>query len=273
MKKFTIFLILICSNINSVKSQSQKEANIIADKLYKEMHFQEAYKIYKRVLFFKDSINEYDYFKLGACKEAMRDSMSAVYYYKLGINISQEDSVKALYLIKISNIHIQNQNYSNAIYYLLISREVANQNQLSRINFLLGSCYYLNEDFVNSKKYFLYTLKEDSLKLESCYAKVYKKYPNPKTALWLSVIFPGLGQFYTGEIREGLNSLILNSFLVGIFVYTSKESSFITASLSISPWMYRYLQGGAENAERLARKKINRRNKMVLKEIINLIKQ
>ena len=84
MKKFTIFLILICSNIDSVKSQSQKEADIIADKLYKEMRFQEAYKIYKRVLFFKDSINEYDYFKLGACKEAMRDSMSAVYYYKLG---------------------------------------------------------------------------------------------------------------------------------------------------------------------------------------------
>ncbi len=60
MKKFTIFLILICSNIDSVKSQSQKEANVIADKLYKEMRFQEAYKTYKRVLFFKDSINEFN---------------------------------------------------------------------------------------------------------------------------------------------------------------------------------------------------------------------
>lgn len=270
MKRFIIFLIIIFGNSDIIKAQNIKEVDFLANKLYQENHFTEAYKLYKRLIFFQDSLSEENYFRLGTCKENIGDSLGAIYYYRLASNIAENDSIKANYLIKIAKIYISQNNYSNSIYNLLIAQEIASSYQESRVNFLLGSSYFLKKDYLSSKQYFS-KLILDSAKLHSYYKEINKSYPNPKTALWLSVFLPGLGQFYTGEIKEGFNSLLLNSALIGVYVYAIKESSFLAASISIAPWMHRYLQGGAEKAKRLAEKKRGFRNQKILNRMIGSV--
>ena len=68
-------------------------------------------------------------------------------------------------------------------------------------------------------------------KLSEIFASLNKKYPKPSTAFWLSTVFLEIGgQFYLGDVKDGLNSLLLNAALTGVFIYTAKESSFVTAS-------------------------------------------
>ncbi|NJK95024.1 MAG: hypothetical protein HC905_09040 [Bacteroidales bacterium] len=49
--------------------------------------------------------------------------------------------------------------------------------------------------------------------------------PNPRTASILSLCFPGLGQFYAGDIKNGINSLLLTTALVSLGVKISLEQS------------------------------------------------
>ena len=75
--------------------------------------------------------------------------------------------------------------------------------------------------------------------------------PNPKTALVLSIIFPGAGQIYAGDVKDGINSLLLTSFIAVVAVYVAFEYQPLDA-ISIVPWFMRFYQGGIFNAKKIA---------------------
>jgi TM2 domain-containing membrane protein YozV len=100
------------------------------------------------------------------------------------------------------------------------------------------------------------SLEKDSLlDLEFKAIKKSEKRFNPHTAWMLSMILPGTGQFYAGEVIEGFNSSLLLGGLFFSAVLIAKEYSFFIALVTILPWFQRYYMGGANKAERLTMEK------------------
>ena len=269
MKRLILILTILCISIINLKSQSLQELQEYAHRSYNDQQFKESFKLYERILYFKDSITSDDFFRLGECKSQLNEHNAALYYYNLAVNQSDNDSIKANYYLQICRILISNERYSKAIQSLLIAKQISNKQQLVRIKFLLASTYFLVDDYLSSKFYFNQIIK-DTNQLSLLFSYTLKKYPNSKKAFWLSTFFPGLGQFYLGDIKDGVNSLLLNTSFALLFVHTAYESSFISSSLSIYPWLHRYLTGGAENARQLAIVKRKKKNQLILSEIINL---
>jgi hypothetical protein len=76
------------------------------------------------------------------------------------------------------------------------------------------------------------------------------------------MIFPGLGQFYTHNFKEGFNSFFLSIGLFSLGVYNSVTVDPLYGIISTLPWIQRYYEGGYHKAEKFAKiKRQNNRNK------------
>jgi TM2 domain-containing membrane protein YozV len=130
-----------------------------------------------------------------------------------------------------------------------------------KLHFLKGITYFgLHEDELSEKSFnkclAMLSLEKDSLlDLEFKAIKKSEKRFNPHTAWMLSMILPGTGQFYAGEVIEGFNSSLLLGGLFFSAVLIAKEYSFFIALVTILPWFQRYYMGGANKAERLTMEK------------------
>lgn len=272
MKRLIIILIILCINILNLRSQTLQELEEYAVQSYKNENYNESYKLYQRILFFKEIKTSKDYFLLAKCKNQLNEFDEAIYYYNLAINQEINDSIKVDYYLNKCRILISNKKYNKSIQNLLVAKEIATKKQLKTINFFLGSAYFLTDNFYKSKLCFNKIISDEN-ELENLYQITSKKYPNPKKAYWLSTFFPGMGQFYLGNFKDGINSLALNASLTYLFIYSSYESSLLSSGLSIYPWLHKYITGGAANAEKNAINKREKRNKKILSKIITLYEE
>ncbi len=94
---------------------------------------------------------------------------------------------------------------------------------------------------------------------------------NPIIARNLSIILPGLGQLYAGDIKNGINSMALNAFLIWGFIHTWQTYSFIDSYISVFPWFQRYYIGSAIHARDIAEKKKARKKEKYFDEIVKVI--
>lgn len=90
----------------------------------------------------------------------------------------------------------------------------------------------------------------------------------PKTAMVLSMIVPGAGQMYSGDYRNGLNSLLLNSFFVWLFINTGVNNGWLDAFTSVFPWYFRYYTGGYKRSETIAFERIAMRRARIYHQIV-----
>lgn len=129
--------------------------------------------------------------------------------------------------------------------------EVAERNGMSPVDvlFLKFAINYENFDY----KKCLQILAYDSFKLkrkEQCaliLEKLSRRKRNPRLAARLSII-PGMGQFYSGDVRNGINSILLN----GGFIYGAYWLSAHThpiASVPLVLFGLRYYKGGIQNSK------------------------
>ena len=94
---------------------------------------------------------------------------------------------------------------------------------------------------------------------------------NPAIPTTMSIIIPGLGQLYLGDLKSALNSFMLTSGFALLFIHTALEYSLIDAAASVLPWYQRYYQGGYENAGKIALKKREKKLTYEYKKILGLI--
>lgn len=76
--------------------------------------------------------------------------------------------------------------------------------------------------------------------------RVHKK--NKIKAIILSGVLPGLGQAYSGHIKEGVNSLFVVGAIGVVYLYTLTNIGAIDGLISIMPWFHRYYVGGMNTA-------------------------
>ncbi|MEO1414466.1 MAG: hypothetical protein AAFW00_04270 [Bacteroidota bacterium] len=282
MRSFLILAVCwmaICSELtHSVYAQSLQQTFELAESYYALGQYESAAETYERVLYFdkagvyrKASLEHLAdaYAGIGAFKLALRNYNFA--YYQ-----AEDEGERQNINFKIIQSHLLNKDPGSAQEELFqLEEELLPTNQHT---FLLyaGITAFARDDFEKSADFFHQYLVKSPPEVHQALDELFRKNEkvsrlNPKTAVTLSTIFPGLGQFYLGNIKSGLNSLLLTSGLIALTVYGINTFGAVDGVLLGLPWFVRYYQGGFKQAGRLAKAKISRERGAIYQSIMDLV--
>lgn len=274
--RFTLFISLLSIGLFG---QGKSQIKAFADENFARGNFELALTEYNRLVFFSkdnEEISHYN-FKIAQCYMAIGELDKANYHFDRAFYASDNDSLKYEATLSNAKCHILQRNLDLAIFELM-NLDVAQIDtaKLQAVAFYLGVSHYLKTDFEEAKAYFLQTLHPSDTatvqqveELLSSRKNLYR--PNPKLAYRLSLFPPGTGQFYAGDIKNGLNSLLLNAALLALAANIAATYSFLDALISIVPWVQRYYLGGMEKAERIATEKRTERRRETYRKLLNLL--
>ncbi|MEO0123308.1 MAG: hypothetical protein ABIL69_04815 [candidate division WOR-3 bacterium] len=154
---------------------------------------------------------------------------------------------------------INTENYSLAIDIL---KPISEDNLLKKR--LTGYGYLFNHQYYNALREFKNTDKNLTTEIER-YIKMPRK--SLTRAMLLSVIFPGMGEVYAGDIKSGVQDFIL-TFLSGFLMYNSiKNKEYVDAGIIFSFAFNRFYFGSISNAGRIAYKRNEQSEKKFLEKI------
>ncbi len=244
-------------------------------------NFDNAIEAYRRVLFF-DSSGKYSFkagLNLSVCYLKENEFDKSQYYIDFAYVLSDNDSIKNELIFQKAANFIEYEYYDQALIELLNLNRLTSEYFEKKKNFYLGIVYFQKKEFRSSDKHFnncidtIYTAEKQKLSyLFNEINHINKRY-NPKFAKTLSLIIPGLGQIYCGDIKGGLNSLLLTGALGFLFFNTAINYSILDALISVGPWYQRYYQGGFQNAERSAVSKREKEVALIYSDIIDIFER
>ncbi len=277
MVKYIILFSIIISNPfvrNKLNAQNYEETLEFASDQYEQHNYTIALKTFKRLIFFSSGDELLPlYTKVGEIAFLLGDFETSQFNYGLAYNLAESDSLKNELLFKKAYSQILNKEYQYAVIDLLAVNDHDKATK-QRLNFYLGTCYFGLEQFDRSKKYFeLCVQSEDIASVDLMFSDKDLYYPSPKKARIMSMLLPGLGQFYIGKYKDGLNSFFLTLGLMAIGVRTAVNTGVVFALVSVAPWFQRYYTGGYTNAEKLAVVKRQNNRSSIYNGIIDLVKK
>lgn len=251
----TLFYFLIYSPIES-KSANIESIIRFGDSLFLEGEYIKALNEFHRAYFFtggelKSQLGG----KMADCYLSINDFKMARSFCDSVMFYSKDDSLRISYEFLKILCFMKESSFGYALL-KLNNLEFKDEIQLqNRKKLYQGICYFGIGQYDASLKYFMdYISKTDTirrLQLQQLYEnpKVFKL-PNSNIAMTLSLIIPGTGQFYSGEIKEGLNSLLL---LSGIFYLGTVIST--NGLVLLVPLFCKYYVGGIVHTKQIADRK------------------
>ncbi len=279
MKKYLkpVLIILIIIKSQVLLAQSIEETLNLANKVFDENKYNSAINLYERILFF-DTVNHYSPYifeNLAVAYQKQSEFRKAIYYYdlaffatqNLGLNTNQLLINKAICSIRVKDFE---SAYTEALYINTSLQDSLIAGKQQTILLAIGS-YHL-EKYESSFNNFMVLCPDDACKLELLgffkeLERINKK--NPRKAKILSMIFPGLGQYYIGEWKKGINSTLLVGGLVSLLIVNSINTGFINSFLNLMPWYQRYFMGGYTKVEIMAEKKLELKRIELLDKILS----
>ena len=276
MKSLSTYILLIINFlfINGY-GQDVAETYKLATHLYELKQYREASQLSHRVIYFADdSMLGYAYALKAECSFFLGDYENAANEFHTAAQICSEPS---------KNISFQ---FSECISLLKIKRFLSGQELLLQLDtftlsaeqkgqwyILMGTTFWLNGMEDSSFYYFNSSLHTDSQKVDLANIRIQAKKKlklNPKRAEILAALFPGLGHFYAGDVKGGLNSFILTIGLASLAAKVAFTVGPLNAVMAVAPWYYRYYIGGTKNAAHVASQKREARKELLYDQIISL---
>jgi len=276
LKILYIILFSLCL-ISTAGAQDIHQLNEFADEQFDKGNYQLALKEYQRILFF-DNQHEYNelYSKIASIHYLMSDFDNALKYYDLAIRIENNDSIKFELILNKALCNFKLDRYLVALNELFDLPDHSSEYLQNKKNIYLGICYFGLSDYDNSREYFSELLDSTGTKkvnnLFADFERFSKKFRPGKVEL-MSMLLPGLGQIYTGEIFSGFNSFFLISGVTVYAAITAVNYALFDGLLVLSSWFYRYYSGGFTNARNFAVQKIENEKTRVYSEIFSLIEK
>ena len=256
-----LFIILIeFLIIPAVHAQTIGQIKAFSDEQFNNGNYPVALREYQRVLFF-DSEKQYNdiYNKVATIYYNQKDYDKAIQYYNIAWRAEQNDSIKNEIALKKALCNFKTEDYFSALNELFDIDANNSAYFEDKINLYFGICYYGLNDYDNSEEYFSELVNtQGNNEIHHIFNKIEKsskKYRPEKIEL-MSMFFPGLGQFYSGDIKNGLNSILLLSAVSTFAIITAINYSFIDGVLIMTSWFYRYYMGGSTHAGNFAREKL-----------------
>lgn len=272
-----ILWLMICSFLFPATAQTLEETISFADEQFYFGNYQLAVKEYQRALFFSKGQNvDYLYHQIAHSFFINKQYGQASYFYELSYKTSQNDSARYEILFNKAQCYLLSGNYNQALVELMNLPDSTETYFKEKQSFYFAVCYFGLEDFQKSENYFLSLLDTNDLqsreKISTLFSKKRNLYrPNPKTAKTLSRILPGMGQVYSGDLKNGLNSLALTGGFVALGFVMANEYTVLDAILTSLPWFLRYYQGGYAKAYNIAHDKRAMRRNKTYKEVLEII--
>ena len=255
-------------------SQKQIKSFDDAIKEFNSGNYELSIPFFKRIAFF-ESNNIINLKYLADSYQKIKSYDKAIVHYSLIYNIAKNDSIKNEVIIEMTKTYILQEKYNYAKIEALNIKEI-NHGFTDRKNYYLSIISFFENEFENSKNYLsLISSLSDSSKKIICklYNGAEKNHlnPNPKVASFLSMVLPGSGQIYCGELKSGINSFLLTGAALTAFTLINIRYSFLDAILGVFPYYQRYYTGGVINAQNLAENKIKMKKVETVKKINEII--
>jgi TM2 domain-containing membrane protein YozV len=272
-----LFLVVFSlSMLVSVSGQKIEQLIEYADFQFDQGIYKIAAREYQRALFFgsKEEVGKLN-IKTGDCYFEMNSFDEAEKFYRFAAGLEMADSLKNEAILKKSSCNLMLGNYNLGIFDLL-NLNAGNLPEIqTKKDVLLAIAYFGLNDFDKSRHYFGISLRgQDSLKrqkLDSLFNSKKLHRPNPELAYWLSVVLPGAGQFYSGDIRNGSNSLLLIATLMTFGIRMAIVQSPADAIFTILPWYQRYYMGGYNSARQIAERKRENNRAKIYKQVFEMV--
>jgi tetratricopeptide (TPR) repeat protein len=272
--KRVLFLILITNSLASF-GQSLVQTFDFANQLYQQKSYQNAVEAYKRVVYF-DSTSLYSiqiYPKIADCLFNLEKYQESADYYDLAYFSSEDSILKDTYIIKKISCFLILQQYDYAeIEFLNLGSELPESLEYDK-NFNEAILRFAKQEYDLSEQIFK-KLASDTLAINALFEKNTKVSKiSPKKAKIMSMIIPGLGQLYVGDIKNGLNSFILSAGLFALGVRSAIINNPLDAAISVLPWFQRYYQGGFKKAELIAIAKIQEKRYKIYNQLLDEVEK
>jgi len=231
---------------------------------------------FERVLFFsEDSFQVESLNYLGEIELRNAQPEKAANYFQRAYNLALDRNKQVELLLKKCASLLEASEIDLALIDLFsIEDEVPDS--LRKIKyFLQGIAHFSRMSFTESHQSFLLSLDATEFnkknKIDSLFVALEAiKGPKPKTAKVLSIILPGLGQLYAGDIKNGINSFLLTGGLIALGINTAINLTLLDALMSVAPWFQRYYLGGYNRAEKIAADKFKEKQNRVFLSILGV---
>ena len=279
MKNILLILFIIISKFGF--SQDIKQSFNFANELYEKQDYVGAAITYRRVIYF-DKVEEYRkrcYKNIADCLYETHEYEEAADYYELAFFQQKTDSTRAEILFRKLSCYLIQNSFEYAQVELLNLPDKLTFEQNRRKIFYSALLNFSIEKFDESKKEFLQLIDTTNIKsrirVEQLFVKNEKiSRLSPRKARILSMIMPGLGQFYAGDIKNGANSILLTAGIAAWGITAAVRSANpLDALITMVPWFQRYYSGGYKKAEIIAENQKKKRRAKVYNEILDEVSQ
>ncbi|MCG6187506.1 tetratricopeptide repeat protein [Maribellus maritimus] len=258
-------------------AQTIDETYDFANQQFRLGNYQKALVEFQRVAFF-DSQDKYNdvYQKIGDSFFALNDYNMAAQNYSVAIRIAQTDSLQIELIFKKTNCFFKQKNFLLALNELFVISEPESAYLKNKYHLYLATSYFGIGDYNSALNYFGELIPRQ---MSEELAEIFEDFENynqrfrPDKIKTMSMLLPGLGQFYTGNILKGLNSFVLIGGIAVATVFIWQAYGFLNAFLSTSSWYYRYYTGGYKHAKDLAVHKLEHKREVVYQSVLQLIEE
>lgn len=238
-----------------------------------------ALKTYQRVLFFggephRDECQR----QLAALHAELGDFDKSIFYCDLLYQSADTDSLRYEALFSKTGLLMLQNQYKKALLELLSLPKSLPEPWMTRKQLYLGAAHFGIREFDLARADLLPLFgpedgaaRADFERLMRQAERVSRK--SPKTARILSTILPGAGQFYAGDVKNGINSLLLNALLGYWFVATGVSFTFVDAATTVTPWLFRYYGGGIRRAGEILEKKKEEKLRKIFRKALGTLER
>lgn len=276
MRRLLFFLCWI-SSAHFLPAQTVEESLLFARAQVAGGNAELALKTYQRVLFFGgDPYRDECQQQLAALHAEVGEFEKSAFYCDLLYQSANNDSLRYEALFsKTGMLMLQNQ-YKKALLELLSLPKNLPEPWMARKRLYLGAAHFGIREFDLARQDLLPLFAENDVAGRAEFERLMRKAErvsrkSPKTARVLSMVLPGAGQFYAGDVKNGLNSLLLNALLGYWFVSTGLSYTFVDAAATVTPWLFRYYGGGIRRAGELVEKKKEERLRKIFSRTLDTL--
>lgn len=255
------------------KGQTATDCRRLATQAEADQNSAFAIALYERVQHFApDQLTALDYASMARCYIRQEAFDAAIACFESGSTLVQNDSLRTVLLLKASWCQLLQQRYQEAQTILFGLPDKLPAVLLREKAFYIGITYFGLEQFSESEQAFLVCFPDSASQqwLRSVFAqneRLPRRY-NARQAKLLSTFIPGLGQLYIGDVKNGLNSLLLTGGIVALGFNYILYYSWLDSLVSIAPWFQRYYFGGRNRAGLLATDKLRQKRQNLLDAIL-----
>lgn len=235
-----------------------------------------ALKTYQRVLYFSgDRHREECQGQLAILHAEAGNLEKAIFFYDLIFQSASTDSLRYEALFNKTGLLMLQNQYKKAKIELLSLPQNLPDTWAARKQLYLGAAHFGLRDFKSARQDLLPLFATDDRAGRAEFERLIREAErvarkNPKTARLLSMMLPGAGQFYAGDFKNGINSLLLNGLLGYWLIATGLNYSFIDAAATVSPWLFRYYGGGIRRAGDILERKQEEHLRKVFRKVLGL---